>query len=330
MSKLENPWRTLIQAAASSPSPHNAQPWKVRIIDDSRAELFIDRKRALPDEDTTGCFMICAMGIFCEALEGIAATHGLKLAAEYFEPSYENELNLFAKFELTEADDDCVPYPRELYSKRKTSRLPNLKKPVPDELPTKLKAIDSGTDQQLSVISDPQLIHWIMDLNLETTFIDMNNAPYRKEFHNWVRTKPREAARRRDGLDARCMNLKPIEFWMNANFYWMYRIPIVSTFIKYWYNFRIGHIQHFGIISGSFWENESAVSAGRYLLKLWLEMARNDIYLHPFGNLVTNLETRSTLEKKLGIENIWLVFRMGYTQEPPESYRLDVSEIIID
>ncbi len=330
MNKLENPWRILIQSAASSPSPHNAQPWKVRIIDESHAELFIDGKRALPDEDETGCFMICAMGIFCEALEGIAATHGLRLSAKYFDPSFDNELNLFAKLELSEADDAITPFPRELYSKRKTSRLPNLKKLVQDEVLARLKSIENPSGQRLSVISDPQLIHWMMDLNLETTFIDMNKAPYRREFHNWVRTNPRKAAELRDGLDARCMNLKPIEFWMNANFYWMYQIPVISTLIKYWYNFRIGHIQHFGIISGSFWDNDSAVAAGRYLLRLWLEMAREDVYVHPFGNLVTNLETRSTLEKKLGIENIWLVFRMGYTQEPPGSYRLDVSEIIID
>ncbi len=330
MNHLKNPWRTLIEAAATSPSPHNAQPWKVRIIDETQSELFIDRKRALPDEDTTGCFMICAMGIFCEALAGIAATYGLELSAEYFEPSFDNELNLFAKLNLSKANEANAPFPRELYSKRKTSRLPNVKKSVADNLLNRFKTIKCATGQQLSVVSDAETIHWMMNLNLETTFIDMNNGPYRKEFHNWVRTNPRESAERRDGLDARCMNLRPIEFWMNANFYWMYRIPVISTFIKHWYRFRMGHIQHFGVISGSFWDSQSAMAAGKYLLKLWMEMAREDVHIHPFGNLVTNREARNALEKKLGIENIWLVFRMGYTKEPPGSYRLDVSEIIID
>lgn len=330
MSRSPTPWNDLLATAARSPSPHNAQPWKVRVVDDRHAELLIDRRRALPDEDTTGCFMICAMGIFTESLQGIAATRGYRLEVQYVEPSFDDELNLFARLTLIADATVIAPFPIETYTRRKTSRLPNLKKPIPGDVLASLTSVDDDSGQRLSVISDRAMIQWIMDLNLKTTFVDMNNAPYRREFHNWVRTNSRKSLELRDGLDSRCMNLSALEFWMNANFYWTYRIPVVSNLIKLWYDFRIGHIEHFGIITGSFWDYASASSAGRYLIKLWLRMAEADIMLHPFGNLVTNLKARRELEKKLDLSDIWLVFRMGYTNQAPGSYRLDVSEIVID
>ena len=306
-------WRVLLETAARAPSPHNTQPWRLRIIDDRRADLFIDRKRVLPDEDITGCFMICAMGIFCETLKGVASHHKLKLKCDFAQPSLDDALNLFARLTLSDDKSVLSPFPKELYLKRKTSRLPNNRAPVPADVLNALAGVVDDSGQHFAFLSEPALIKWIMDLNLRTTFVDMNHAPYRKEFHKWVRTSKQKSMESRDGLDARCMNLTPLEFWMNANFYRMYRWPIVSSLIKRWYDFRVGHVQHIGYIKGSFWDYSSATAAGQFLIKLWMEMARFDIVIHPLGNLVTNIQARKKLENELGEENIWLVFRFGYT-----------------
>src|SRR4051794_390352 len=72
-------WATLLETAIHSPSPHNVQPWRVRIINDSEADLLIDSQRTLPKEDITGSFIILTMGMFIEALSLLAASHQHRL-----------------------------------------------------------------------------------------------------------------------------------------------------------------------------------------------------------------------------------------------------------
>src|SRR5436309_8474950 len=72
-------WTTLLETAIHAPSPHNVQPWRVRVISDSEADLFIDKERTLPKEDVTGSFIILTMGMFIEALALLADNRGLRL-----------------------------------------------------------------------------------------------------------------------------------------------------------------------------------------------------------------------------------------------------------
>src|SRR2546426_9373595 len=57
-------WVTLLETAIHSPSPHNVQPWRVRVRNDHEADLLIDSTRTLPKEDPTGSFIILTMGMF--------------------------------------------------------------------------------------------------------------------------------------------------------------------------------------------------------------------------------------------------------------------------
>jgi phenylacetate-CoA ligase len=56
-------WWTLLETAIQTPSPHNVQPWRIRLVSEQEAELYIDRNRTLPKEDTTGSFILSAMFI---------------------------------------------------------------------------------------------------------------------------------------------------------------------------------------------------------------------------------------------------------------------------
>jgi hypothetical protein len=82
-------------------------------------------------------------------------------------------------------------------------------------------------------------------------------------------------------------------------------------------------------VSGKFWKPGDAVAAGKFLIRFWLELTRRGLYLHPFGNLVTNTKARAAFEKLTGSRDIWFVFRIGYTDEPPESYRLPLEAVLI-
>src|ERR1700716_2464775 len=100
-------WKTLLETAIHAPSPHNVQPWRVRILSDDRADLLIEKRRTLPKEDPTGSFIIMTMGLFVEALKILAANRSLKLHYElYQEPSQ------FTPEQIAKAQGELLPFAR--------------------------------------------------------------------------------------------------------------------------------------------------------------------------------------------------------------------------
>ena len=76
---VDDPWPRLLGTATLVPSPHNVQPWRIRRLDHARAQLYIERRRTLPNEDVTGSFIILTMGMLAEGLSLVAAHDGLAL-----------------------------------------------------------------------------------------------------------------------------------------------------------------------------------------------------------------------------------------------------------
>jgi hypothetical protein len=93
------------------------------------------------------------------------------------------------------------------------------------------------------------------------------------------------------------------------------------------YRSQLGHCEHIAIVSGKFWRREDSLDAGRMLVDLWLTLSSHGIFIHPFGNLVTNREARAEIESLTGVKGMWFVCRFGYTDEPEESNRLSIPEI---
>jgi len=96
------------------------------------------------------------------------------------------------------------------------------------------------------------------------------------------------------------------------------------------YRSQLGLVPTIGYIAGDFWEPESAFRSGQFLMRFWLETARHDLYIHPYGNLVTNKSAASWLSNETGVRNIWLIFKIGFSAEPPKSYRRSLEEILLD
>src|SRR5262245_33314799 len=104
---MASPWPWLLSHAILAPSPHNVQPWRVRVLNDEEAELLIEQQRTLPNEDVTGSFIILTMGVFIETLAIVAAHRGLVVEDEsVHEPSW------YAAHHLRTIPDPIVPFAR--------------------------------------------------------------------------------------------------------------------------------------------------------------------------------------------------------------------------
>lgn len=334
-------WKQLLETAIYTPSPHNVQPWRLRILSDEHADLLIEKRRTLPKEDPTGSFIILSMGLFIEALTIVAGNHSFKLdfdfcqAVSQFTPDgiakTEGELLSFARLrlsqQLTHADGELD---NALFHTRRTSRVSYSAQPVPNEAVEALSKLARQWGQTYEQVTDPEIIEQILKRNIEAVFEDLNAPAYHDEIVEWFRFTDRSSRQTRDGLDYRCMNSSRLSFWLVARAPQLLQLPVTSVLLKKIYRTQLGQVPTIGMLAGPFWDPESAFETGRFLMRFWLELAKRDLYIHPYGNMVTNKAAAEWSLKVLGVPKIWLVFRIGFSKVPPPSYRRTVEEVLVD
>ena len=333
----------MLETAIYAPSPHNVQPWRLRIVSNDTADLLIEKHRTLPKEDPTGSFIILSMGLFIEALTIVAANSSLKLHSQFFRPlseftpehitKAEGELLPFASLTLSPQNaresSDSGNYDNALFLTRRTSRISFKPQLIPDEIVTTLSDLARAWGQTYKQVTAAETIEQILNRNIEALFEDLNNPAYHDEIVEWFRFTDRSARRTRDGLDYRCMNSSRISFWLAACLPQLLRLPVTRPILKKSYRRQLGHVPTIGMLAGPFWQPESAFETGRFLMCFWLELAKHDLYIHPYGNLVTNRPAAKWCQQLLGVAQIWLIFRIGFSKVPPQSYRRTVEEVLI-
>jgi nitroreductase len=338
-------WKTLLETAIYAPSPHNVQPWRLRIVSSDSADLLIEKRRTLPKEDPTGSFIILTMGIFIEALKILAANRSLKLNYQLYQPETQ-----FTPEHIAKAAVDLLPYARltlgpdesktdklrnskyddSLFFTRRTSRISFLPQLLPDEAIESLSKLAHAWGQTYKQVTEPDVIERILNCNIEALFEDLNAHDYHDEIVEWFRFTDRAARRTRDGLDYRCMNSSRVTFWLAARLPQLLQLPAAGPILKRIYRRQLGNVPTVGFLAGPFWRPEGAFEAGRFLMRFWLELAKRDLYIHPYGNLVTNKGAAEWCLHTLQVPEIWLIFRIGFSKVPPQSYRRSVEEVLVD
>ncbi len=332
-------WNPILDTARHAPSPHNVQPWRVRLTSSYEAKLFIDGARTLPNEDTTGSFLLSAMAMFMEAVNLLAAQYALRLewhlhrsatdlAATVSRPT-PPDLIPFAALRLVPAPDARVTYAPKTFLARRTSRVSLHPIPVPGAVVAELAKLATAWGHTYTHLSGPQDLEAIVHRNIEAVFHDMNLAHYHDELTSWFRYTKRASDGHRDGLDWRSMNLSRAEFWLSAKFPQVLRFAPARAAFRRRYRKQLGHVPAIGILSGDFFNPENAIESGRFLLHFWLELARLGLYLHPYGNLVTNPDAAAWLETRTHVPRAWFVFKIGYSDEPPPSQRRALADILV-
>jgi hypothetical protein len=330
-------WQTLLETAISAPSPHNIQPWRIWIRDRYTADLYFDRLRLLPDGDKTGSFPIATAGIFIEALSIVAANLQYQLddridksafTAIQSPHNFAHRLIPIARLTLTPNPMLHADWEPELFRQRRTSRLAYTA-PVSPAATAALSRLAQSWQQEYLHIDGNSPIEATIDRNIDAVITDFNDRAYRLEILKWLRFSRTSALQTRDGLDYRCMNLPSLNFWLMAHVPSFARLPIVSKLVHRYYRHTLGAIPTLGILAGDFWQPEAAFNAGRFLLQFWLEATRHGLYLHPFGNLVTNDRAARWCAETFKQPNIWFAFKIGPSHQPPQSYRHHVSQILL-
>jgi hypothetical protein len=234
----------------------------------------------------------------------------------------------FARLRLRDDPAARAEYALDLLPARRTSRLHYEPEPVPLAEANAFARLAERWNHRYAQTTDPAQIERLLDWNVEAVFEDLNHAPYHDEMAGWMRYSQRSSGRHRDGLDARCMNVAIAELWLTFHAPWLLRSPLRPWFARRYRN-QIGPVATLGTLSGGFWDPGDAYTAGRFLIRFWLECTRVGLFIHPYGNLVTNRPVAERVQKELGLTDTWLVFKIGRSAPPPQSHRRSVEEILL-
>jgi hypothetical protein len=328
-------WESLLSYARWAPSVHNLQPHKLKVISADTAHLYYDPKRLLPVGDPNSVFATVAMGIFIEYLSIAASPFGQKVVVESLHNSIDesgSELSLFATLKLARATKK-ESLDRSLIFDRRTSRQVYDGRVIDDECLKDMVSTSHLAGQDCRYTSKSEDIAFIVDLNQKALFHDLEDAPNREELNQLFRYNKNEAFKHKDGLWATCMGfpgwlVKSVfqnhEKWVSG-----WRKKMLSKF----YRSSFDGTSTVAWLSGPFETREDRLQAGHALARLWLTITKHGAYIQPFGSLITNPNANAGLQNYFKTDadanTIWLIFRVGYSDQPTRSFRLDIEDILI-
>jgi hypothetical protein len=325
-------WRSLLETARWAPSPHNIQPWRLRVASETEAELLYDPTRLLPETDPTGRFTMVGLGIFVECLAIAARAEGVELDARFrYEPLDPTADGLVPLATLSLAPlgaaEALTP---DLVLRRRTSRLPFDGTAVDEALLAELVALAGGWDQTLTASSDPEFVRFVLELNRDTLFYDLADDRARREVGRWLRFSASEAARRPDGFSPAALGFPGWLLYVFFRGHRLLELPLLRSVIRSLYFRTTSGTRTVAWLRGPFERPEDWIPAGRMLARLWLTLTAHGVQLHPFGSIITNERAFARLQERIpaGEGVPWLIVRLGYSAEPPRSHRLSAQELL--
>lgn len=230
-------WHELLEYARWTASPHNVQPWKFKICSETEAELYFEPSRLLWVEDPTGCFTTISFGMFIEHLAIAAHESGFTVQEKYTGTVLDHTKTcptLFAKLTLIPTKKKEA-LNKELIKNRRTSRLPYNDKPVPEDILKELQQVAKDFEHTFTITRDPEFIKWVLVLNRDTIFYDLEEAATRNEIGMWLRYSSQEAARKKDGLWSYAMTFPSFLMYLFFNARWIFNLPIINALTRQYY-----------------------------------------------------------------------------------------------
>lgn len=333
-------WADIGPYLVTCPSPHNTQPFRLRVSGDRTADVIFLPRRGLPVADPEGRFTWLTAGIFIEIIAIAAHALGYELEQKTdFSPMYRGgdtkTPQVISRLKLVPAGGPVSDLDADLILQRHTSRLPYDGKAIPSSLIVEMQAEARRTGHAFDTRNDPKSIAWVVEINRQSLFHDMGNAAVRNELIHWLRFGTREEAITNDGLSARCLGFSAtlLKNLFTQHKFWL--LPGIKDALGLFYKRSMTGIGTIGWLRGPYGTNQDWMSAGSTMFRLWLIVTKHGFYWHPYGSVITSEEARTNMIKYLdmpaetGGEMVWLLLRLGKSPMPPRSHRLPLEDVIL-
>lgn len=339
MSKNQhNVWRAIVEEVRYYPSPHNSQPIKIKFISDAEATIYYDLDLGLPAENYGIPFGHVCVGVFLESLHVVANAKGYvveeTLLVGDMDFSAKNRLHPLGRVRLVPSAVEGAAERFRAFKVRQTSRRPYDASIMDEMIIMEAERIAKAMKHTFHTTHNPTLVKKIIHINQATLFDDLKNDAVYAEIMHWLRFSKKEAADKRDGLSAETM-LMPgpaLKFGMRHRGLW--RMPVIGSIIRWMYLRTMRGVAQLGWLEGPFKTPHDFVEAGRCFMRIWLYFTVKNVYLHPFGTVITNPRSHKQFVQAAGIKEsdssmAWMLFRFGHSKRPPKAWRRSGESMII-
>jgi len=317
------------------------QPWRVRVLDATRAELHCDPARRLPNTDPQSAFTLLTLSMFAEYLAIAFAAQGFLLHADFdgapidYRSPYPVRVATLTLERAPKRLDATAR--RDALCDRRTSRLPYDGACVDDRVLERIRTLSATEGHHFAWTHDERLVRDTIGINRDAVYADMNDEVGRTELRRWIRTSDQEAHATNDGLWSRCMHYPG---WLLRDFFDNHRAwthGARAALGKRLLTHGMRGTRTVAWWSGPFDTPADWIRAGRVFAHAWLLLAESDVQLHPFGSVVTNdaahrrfLDRVAThVAPQPSTSRMWLLARMGYSAPAPRSLRVPTNAIFL-
>lgn len=311
----------IIRLASLAPSSHNTQPWKVKILDNSRIEIRIDTARILKVVDYNLREVYLSLGCFIINLRQAALSYGMDCG--YY---IANEKEFCINILLFPNDVKSNLKIREAIEQRRTLRKNFINTEIPDKDIKEL--FPNYTGIKFYKLNSPEG-KIISNAVLESNVIQAENKEAQNELAEWIRWTNSDAKKLKDGLTPGTMEITGIPAFIVRTFY--DKENVKSESFK---NKTIDMVKE-QIEQGSGWilitnDVESInqlINIGMVYENACLKIRDKKIAFHPMSQPIEEKTVYEKLKNDLGITGeIHFIIRAGYVDEYPEpvSFRRDV------
>jgi len=316
-------WQSIASLARLAPTPHNTQPFRILPRDDTTADLVALTERFLPQEDHGNLYVSSAFGIFAATLVRAAKHFGCELRVTPtagIDPATITNTQRITLGVATitgtcDAEDQFL-----LLDARRTSRLPYHDRPIAFDALTAFERVAAEYGHRFIPYDDPSIVKPLLRLNAAAIVDNLQLDAEREEIRRWYRIG--RTPEFGDGLWQKPMNQPGWELRSAFLTPHAFQLPGLRQFAIHRYLQTQRGTRHIALVCGAFKSWPELVRAGHMLMDLWLEMARDDVYMQPMGSMLTNPAYAGEIARRFRVDDCWLVLRLGYSDEPPRAPRL--------
>ena len=189
-----------------------------------------------------------------------------------------------------------------------------------------LAAVATEFGHEARFFADRETVEWVVGLNANTLFDDLEEDERREEIGSWTHFSNRRAEAARDGFSPRCLGFTGPLLRLFFDHHRLIRGRRRRQLLRRIYLRSMHGTVQVGYLKAAWRTPAQCFDSGRLLLRFWLELTRHGLVMQPFGSVITNARSHAELVERLGgredEDEIWLLFRFGYSAVPPASERL--------
>jgi hypothetical protein len=345
-SPAESPIRQAIAYGIHAPNPHNTQAWKLELVSDTEALLYIDDRRLLPATDPPARQIHIGAGCFIETLAVGISESAYETDVEYLpggaygleEVGRKPVARIALRQSAATRRDDLAHFIGERQTNRKPYRGPLLS----DEEAEEIRGHVSSDDIEVLIINQPQEMRPLLDIFYRAMEIEAKTPHLYEETRIWFRFNESQRRAHRDGLSVAQAGIdglkRRLSEWAlrNGNPRAWFSPRSIGSLLK---TYRRGIDSARGLVLLQTKTNRQPdwLEVGRGFARVTLALTKLGLTQHPYSQVLQEYpemaELQAEFNQQLGVrepEKIQMAVRVGRADRAYVALRRDPEDFITD